>query len=148
MAKTTTTTKTPAAKTSPAKGKPAAKTTQAPAAPAPTLAYTLIDGFRPTAGGRLFAHTMAVFQLTGLLDGKHAPSSTLTRALGNTAMAYHAGKFETTPAGKTLTPAGLAFFNARGHNAEWRARFVSVLSTGKPDGDMVKNESGIKALAK
>lgn len=142
MAKTTQTTK-PAAKTI-AKGKPAAKTTQAPQAPAQTLAYHLAEGFRPSAGGRLFAHTMAVFSLTGLDAGKEAPTSTLAKALGNTAMAYHAGKFETTAEGKKLTPQGLAFFNARGCNAEWKARFMSVLSTGKPDGDMVKVETGIK----
>ena len=140
----------------PAQGKPAGKTksatkpAQAPAeaSPAPTLAYTLAEGFRPTAGGRLFAHTMAVFSLLGLNEGKRAPTATLARALGSTAMAYHAGKFDTNADGKTLTPSGLAFFAARGANAEWVAKFASVLSTGKPDGDMVKNESGIKAIAK
>jgi hypothetical protein len=63
---------------------------------------------------KLFAHTAAWMELTGLIEGKSAPVE-LIRALGGSALAYHTkqGNFEQSQGMVKLTVKGLNHFKAR-----------------------------------
>ena len=110
----------------------------------PALKYALIDYCRPSAGGALFAHTQAFFELSGLSTGGAYAKAKALQVIGNTAIKYHSsnGNFETTDQGLKLTAKGQAFFAIRPINAELKNAFIEVMTTGKPnDKANVKAES-------
>ena len=129
-------------KTLATKGKPKA---------ASAIGYKLTAGFgRPVSGAALHAHTQAVLELSGLAKGKSASKSMLTAVMGETAIRYNVkeGKFAIDDKGAVvLTPAGAASFKARNPDAAVVEAFKTMLSTGKVDGKIVKNQDAIQKIA-
>jgi hypothetical protein len=118
---------------------------------ATSIRFVLKDGFRPSAGARLASHTAAVLGLSGMIDGATVPAAELRQMIGDTAFGYHSrkGNIERTDKGCKLSNHGQQLFMARvGVDPEMIVAFERVLSTGKPDGNMVKNADAIKALTK
>jgi hypothetical protein len=124
--------------------KPVAAAT-APAAP--KLAFTVLDGFRPSAGAMLFAHTDAFLTLSGLKDGGSYPKAKTVASIGARAVKYHTAQdnIEQTADGIRLTSKGAMLFAARTIDAEMAKGFSEVLSEGKAN-NVVKNQAGIKAI--
>lgn len=119
--------------------KPAAKrAAKAAAAPVVTLAYGLKDGYRPGAGRLLFAFTYAWLASSGLTAGGALQRETAEKVAGGTAIKYHLGNgnLSDSKGSLTLTPAGKAFFAARGVDAKAADAFCEALRTGKPNPDI------------
>lgn len=127
--------------------KSASKGTQAPASAtqAPALTHVIKNGFRPSAGAALYAHTQAFLELSGMAEGKAVPRATVSKAIGDTATKYHVAQcnMEATPEGLTLTERGQVLFSTRSINPEMLKAFKGILTTGKADGTLIKNQSGI-----
>ena len=106
---------------------------------------------RPGSGVLLFAYTEAALQLLGMYDGAAVEKQLLAKVMGLTAISYHTAK-GTLARGDdgrySLTRAGLAFFTERKAKAAAAdiKGWVSVLSTGKADGTIVKNPDMLVAI--
>ncbi len=104
---------------------------------------------------KLFAHTAAWLQLTGLIDGESAPVE-LIAALGGSALRYHTGQGNMVQQNGmvSLTDKGTNKFIARqhgGHGAYDQAdmdAYMLMMMSGENDGHLIKYAGNIKALAK
>lgn len=145
------------AKTKPATKSIAAKTSgkkthaqtpqKATSARVPALRYSISRDVRPTAGRMLYAHTMAFLELSGMLDLKPVPASTVRVCIGETAVKWHADRMVSTDKGLRLTASGRDYFIQRGADKELVTAFTEVLSEGKTsDKAHVKNAAFIKAI--
>jgi hypothetical protein len=124
---------------------PAQASKQAPA----KLAYHIAQGFRPMSGAKLFAHTAAFLDLSGISEKKPVARALAVRVMGQTAVKYHTerGNFHHAAEGLFLTVIGTEYLRKmRAVDPELRAAFVEVLSTGKPNDKVCKNPIGIKAI--
>lgn len=133
--------------------------------PAPTqdglrLTHAIKDGFRPSAGAALFAHT-SVFLTHARLDKQPMPSALVDTFLGARAIAYHKaqGNLVTVAdkrnadgslihrGGLMLTPDGIALFAKRKPDAELYSAFENVLCRGEVDDRVVKNPAALIQVA-
>lgn len=118
--------------------------------------FVITQAARPSAGTRLASYTEAWLQLSGVADGKAIPAQQAKLIMGDTAYGYHVrkGNFEKTTDGFKLTPQGEAHFAIGVNNRlirpepEMVKAFIACMSTGKPDGEMVKNPDFIKPISK
>ncbi len=102
---------------------------------------------------KLFAHTAAWLQLTGLIDGESAPVELVT-ALGGSALRYHTaqGNMIQSNGQVSLTEKGTAKFIARqfgGHGAYDQGdmdNYMLMMMTGESDGHLIKYASSVKKL--
>lgn len=102
---------------------------------------------------KLFAHTAAWLELTGLIHGQSAPEE-LIRELGGSALAYHTkkGNFTTAQGMTSLTGKGKEKFVARqagGHGAyaqEDMEHYMLMMLSGVNDARLVKNSGAIRKL--
>lgn len=144
-------TKAKAAPKAKAASKPKAKAAaKVAAAPAPVLAFKITTGGKPSAGARLFAHTQAVHDLTGMSKGAKVGRATLRSILGDTAIAYHLkqGNYKLTDNSMVyISELGFATFELRAGKIlpSDYAAFVDILTTGKPN-DLCKNPIFIEAI--
>lgn len=141
-------------KAAPKAAKPAAKRSTAskakPKAATGILFMLSAGSARPVSGANLHAHTQAVLELSGMVKGKGAPKALLARVMGETAVRYNMkeGKFALNEKGEVvLTAAGKAGFETRSPDRNVVELFKSILTTGKPDGAIVKNADLIQKLA-
>lgn len=137
----------PAAKSAKRAAKPAAKS-----APLVTnvLTHGLKNGYRPGAGRLLFAFTAAWLKGTGLTEGNTVQRALAEKIAGGTAIAYHLGNgnLSDSKGVLSLTPAGLAFFAARGVDAKASEAFLEALKSGKPNSEIgLKVEAAFQPLA-
>lgn len=150
------TTKKAAAKPA-AKAKPATKAASAPRkaakakAPAAPQGVRCMVANRPGSGVLLFAYTEAAIQLLGMYDGAEVEKAMLAKVMGQTAINYHVAKatLKRQDNGRyVLTVAGKAFFKERATRAVSTdlAGWLSVLSTGEADGNVVKNPDMLTAI--
>lgn len=159
MAQVTTTTK-PANKTA-SKGaskpaaksaKPAAKSASKPAeAPVSNeVKFHLVAGVRPSSGGLMFAHTLAFLRASGLIEGGSIPAATARKVLGDTAVTHHTKKTAQMildGASIKLSPTGGNYFSDRPSISPADVdAYREILTTGKPDGRLVKVDWGVKAI--
>lgn len=104
---------------------------------------------------KLFAHTAAWLELSGLIHGKAAPVE-LIKELGGSALSYHTkqGNMQQSQGFVTLTSKGMDKFKARqqgGHGAylqEDMEHYMLMIMSGVKDDRLVKSEGAIKRLAK
>jgi len=132
--------------TQPAKG----RTVRAAQPAKAKLAFSMLQGFRPMSGAALYAHTAAVIDLLNMRKGAKIPRATLTKILGETAVKHHltkTGMFDIDERGVYLSALGMVNPHWVSTDPELTAACVKVLTTGQPDGQIVKNPIGIKALA-
>lgn len=116
--------------------------------PSDRIAYALRDGFRPSAGGMLFAYTYAWLQASGLIDGGSITRARAVSIAGSTAIDYHAnktGRFQTEGQSIKLAPGAANFFADRHHDPKIREAYARLLTTGE-GGDVAKNPAGIRKL--
>lgn len=148
--------KAPKAATKAAAAKPAAKAAQKPqtkAKPAAKakLAYCLTAGAaRPASGARLYAHTQAVLDLTGLVKGAAVDKSLLVKVMGDQAVRYNVSKgaFAIDNGKVSLTVAGKAAFESRIAKLDTALvdAYKAVMSEGKPVESVCKNKDLIQAV--
>jgi hypothetical protein len=141
----------------------AAKTTAATTAPAASVVtkaakklaikYT-ITAARPAAGRQLAAFTHAVLEMLDMYKGKKYDRKTLTDIIGSRAVAYHL----TTTCALEMDDNGIGlsgdygkdFFMQRATNKAFDpqdvADYKTILTTGKADNRLVKNQNFIKAI--
>jgi len=142
MAKTTVvqTTEKPARRVTARKTATKTATKAAPAAeldlrkePATKAFFHLKSIARPKQGGRLFAHTQAVFELFGMLKGKSVAYKRLEVFIGTKALSYHVGNgnLMNEMGDVHLTKQGRDVFAKRKVNREEVDAFLSVFKTGK-----------------
>ncbi len=108
---------------------------------------------RPVAGRLLAAHTEAVLELLGMYNGKSVPRETLVKIIGTRAVSYHLTQqctFEMNDDGITLSGFGQGFFGVRKHTNMFDpqdvAGYKAILTTGKADDRLIKNQAHIKAI--
>lgn len=147
----------------PAAAKPAAKATPKPAqskkkAGRVSAAYGLATHIRPGSGKALQAHTEAVLQFFKLNSkGGQVMKADLIKVMGATAVAYHAnplqGNFvEVEPGVLALSERGRLVFADRASkfaddSLSLVATYLAILTTGKPDGKVVKDSTFINKFA-
>ncbi len=113
--------------------------------------FFIHQGTRPASGKLLQAHTEAALQFFGMYDGAQVAKKELVKVMGATAVAYHLGNATRNMAdtdGKiSLTAIGRGTFTARqaGLDEKATAAYLSILKTGKADGNFVKNQALIFA---
>ena len=103
---------------------------------------------------KLFAHTAAWLELSGLIHGKAAPAD-LIKDLGGSALSYHTkqGNMAQSQGLVTLTGKGMDKFKARqegGHGAyaqEDMEHYMLMMMAGEKDDRLVKSAGAIKRLA-
>lgn len=103
---------------------------------------------------KLFAHTAAWLELTGLIHGSKAPEG-LIKELGGSALAYHMkqGNFTVSQGMASLTSKGKEKFIARqagGHGAyaqEDMDHYMLMMLSGVTDDRLVKSAGAIRKLA-
>lgn len=118
---------------------------QAIGAAFPSVKFVLIG--RPARGNALFAHTAAAFEALGLFRGESVSRNTMLRVWGETALKYHADKFERTESGYALNDEGFSKFGEwRTVDPEQAAVFFSMLTTGKGGESLPKAYQGVKPL--
>jgi hypothetical protein len=111
----------------------------------PSVKYVLIG--RPARGNALFAHTAAAFEALGLFRGESVSRQTMLRVWGDTALKYHADKFERTESGYALNDEGFSKFGEwRTVDPEMAAVFFSMLTTGKGGENLPQSYQGVKPL--
>ena len=132
--------------------KPAAKpaTKKATKAKAPKGVKVMVVN-RPGSGVLLFAYSEAALQLLGMYDGAAVEKQMLAKVMGLTAISYHTAKGTLVRGDDgrySLTRAGVAFFTERKAKAAAAdiKGWLSVLSTGKADGTIVKNPDMLVAI--
>ena len=114
-----------------------AKSTKAvKAAASPGVFFALVEGARPVAGARLYAHTHAVLKFLGLLGGKSALRVAAEALMGKTAVDYHVSheNLALKDSKVKLTPRGVANFKARVESGrvdvDMADAFLAAFSTG------------------
>lgn len=113
--------------------------------------YFIHQGTRPASGKLLQAHTEAALQFFGMYDGAQVAKKELVKVMGATAVAYHLGNATRnmidTEGKISLTAIGRGTFTARqaGLDEKATAAYLSILKTGKADGNYVKNQDLIFA---
>jgi hypothetical protein len=123
--------------------------TETPPVEVKAIRFHIAEGFRPTAGDRLFAHTAVFLETSGMLTGTPVPSAHVRTVLGARAIKWHTGNgnFEDTPKGLALSEQGKANFAKRKVSAELKAAFEAVLQRGElNDAAGIKNPIAIKAI--
>ena len=129
------------AEKTPAKAKPAQAKVK--------LGFVMLQGFRPSNGNALYAHTAAVIDLMNMRKGAKVPRATLTKIMGETAVKHHlntTGFLAQDATGVSLSAIGRDNPHWLKVDPELHAACVAVLTTGKVDARIIKNPSGIKAL--
>lgn len=102
---------------------------------------------RPSRGNALFAHTAAAFAALGLDQGAAVPRNTMLRVWGETALKYHADKFNRGEGGYSLNDFGFSFFQeAREVDPEMAAIFYKMLTEGKGGESLPRAYQGLKPL--
>lgn len=105
---------------------------------------------------KLFAHTAAWLEMTGLIHGKSAPVE-LIRALGGSALAYHTkqGNMSQSQGMVSLTAKGLNKFKARydasqgqGFAEEDKEHYMLMMMEGVTDDRLVKSAGAIVPASK
>ena len=120
--------------------------------PSNAAKFALSQGFRPSAGAALFAHTEAFLTLSGMYAGATLPRSTVVRFMGETAVKHHlnsTGFFAQDVLGVHISAMGMDAFKLRTIDPEMLAGFTDILSTGKTARTMsatFTNPIGIKAV--
>lgn len=137
---TKTATKSRAAK--PAKS--AAKPAQEPVRAAFYLNY------RPSAGGTLFAYTLAWLQIEGLIDGGSMDLGRARKLAGGTTIGWHQakGRFVIGAGTLKLAQGAANFFGDRAHSAAEREQFAEFLTTGKATGVVERFTKGAGNVGK
>jgi hypothetical protein len=113
------------------------------------LAFFIRDSARPGAGSRLFAYTMAWLQGSGLIDGGAIPRGQALKFAGQTAIQYHTTRtmrLVDTAGMISLAPGAANFFADRHHDAKERETYRTILTTGEPDGSLIKQAGAIGKL--
>lgn len=111
----------------------------------PQVTHVLMN--RPQRGNALFAHTAAAFEALGLSRGESIPRQTMLRVWGETALKYHAAKFDHTESGYSLNDEGFSFFQeARTVDPEQAAVFFTMLTTGKGGEALPRAYQAVKPL--
>ena len=114
----------------------------------PALKYCILQGYRPMSGSALFAHTAAFIELTGMTS-KPVARALVARCMGATAVKHHTRStyfFDETEKGLIVSAIGKAAFALRHIDPELKAGFIAVLTMGKPDARVLKNQLGIRAI--
>jgi hypothetical protein len=105
---------------------------------------------------KLFAHTAAWLELTGLIHGKSAPA-TLIADLGGSALRYHTGQgnFETSQGMTKLTAKGMNHFTARQtgtgkqrYEQEDMEHYMLMMMEGIKDDRLIKSDGTIRKVNK
>lgn len=117
------------------------------------IKFVIKPTFRPGSGRNLASFTAAWIALSGMQNGATVPSALVRRIAGDTAFSHHKrlGNFEATPDGVKLTDQGEFHFSDLSTNRNIKTdpelvkAYMSVMSTGKPDGNVIKNPAGIEA---
>ncbi len=133
-------------------------TQEAPASVHPVdarIAYAVRDGFRPTSGAALFAHTAVVLARSGISTTAPIPTALARTLMGDTAYNYHRknGNFDvvgdtpTRKGGLVLTPKGVDAFGKRRPQQEYVSAWENVLLKGETDERVLKNANGIIKVA-
>lgn len=121
------------------------------ATPSGKGALYFISANRPASGALLHAHTEAFFRIYGMHKAGGAPLSTARVVLGATAINYHVGaqRFEKRDGKLYMTEAGKIQFGGRLGGIDENAvkAFMSVMTSGKPDGTFVKAAGAIGKVA-
>lgn len=123
-----------------------------------SAAYGLATHIRPGSGKALQAHTEAVLQFFKLNSkGGQVLKADLRRVMGDTAVAYHlkpeiANFVEVEPGVIALSERGRLVFADRASkfaddSLSLVATYLSILTTGKPDGKVVKDATFINKFA-
>lgn len=133
-----------------AAAKPAAKkatATKTARKPVSKIKHFLVTG-RPVSGANLQAFTAAWMSLTGMDKGKAVEKALIEKVAGATAIAYHVktGRLQNKDGLLSLTDGGKLHFQARQPEEETVKAWQSILTTGKPDGKMIKNAAMIAAI--
>lgn len=110
---------------------------------------------RGSGAAKLFAHTAAWLELSGLIHGASAPVELIT-ALGGSALNYHTkqGNMVQSQGLVTLSEKGMNKFKAResgGHGAyaiEDMQHYVLMMMSGEHDERLVRHAGNIKQLSK
>ena len=135
--------------------KTAAKSASKPTA-AKAKQYKDIEyNVRGSGAAKLFAHTAAWLDLSGLIHGGKAPVE-LIEALGGSALRYHTkqGNMVQSQGMVTLSDKGMNKFKAResgGHGAyaeEDKQHYALMMMSGEHDDRLIRHAGNIKALSK
>ena len=113
------------------------------------LGFFIRDSARPGAGSKLFAYTMAWLQGSGLIDGGAIPRGQALKLAGQTAIQYHTTRtmrLVDTAGMISLAPGAANFFADRHHDAKERETYRTILTTGEPDGSLIKQAGAIGKL--
>jgi ribosomal protein S11 len=110
---------------------------------------------RGSGAAKLFAHTAAWLELSGLIHGGKAPVE-LIEALGGSALRYHTkqGNMAQSQGMVSLTDKGMNKFKAResgGHGAyaeEDKQHYALMMMSGEHDDRLVRYAGNIKQLGK
>jgi hypothetical protein len=134
-----------------------AKAQSKPLAKAQTGDWTQINYIvRGDGAAKLFAHTAAWLELTGLIHGKSAPED-LVRELGGSALRYHTrqGNFVSSQGMTSLTPKGMNHFSARQtgtgrqtYAQEDMEHYMLMMMEGIKDDRLIKSEGTIRKIVK
>lgn len=99
--------------------------------------YAMVEGARPRAGARLYAHTHAALVFLGLFSGKSALRAAVEALIGKPAVKYHvdAANLAEKAGSVKLTPRGVKNFKARVEtdrfDPDMAAAFVEAFSKKK-----------------
>lgn len=135
--------------------KPAVKKAGAQAAKKPYVS-PIAFVVRGDGARKLFAHTAAWLEMTGLIQGKSAPVE-LIRALGGSALSYHtkAGNMAQSQGMVSLTAKGLNHFRARYDGSEGqnfanedKEHYMLMMMEGITDDRLVKSQGAIVPASK
>lgn len=115
------------------------KTVTVKAAPVskPVKFYTMADGHRPAAGGRLFAFTEAALSFLGLREGKKANKQAVVALIGPRAVQHHTTNKNFAESGDklSLTKQGQEKFQGRVDGKMFEAKaykaYAAAIKSGK-----------------
>lgn len=140
-----------------AKAAPRAASAKKTGAKAGTVSarFGLAAFVRPQSGKALQCHTQAVLEFFGLDKGASANKRDLRNVMGDTAVAYHLkatvanfqekdGMISLSVRGKTVFASRVEAFNDQ--DKALVKTFLSVMTTGKPDGRWAKDKTFINSF--
>ena len=110
-------------------------------AQSPAIKFRMLQGFRPQAGGLLYAHSAAFIKLTGMREGRRVSAEFFKLVMGPVAYRHHVdannprwtGFMVQTDKGVELTEGGKMNTHWINANPEHVAAFIDILSTGSTD---------------
>lgn len=123
---------------------------------APTMAFIVKGGARPGQGANLYAFTKAWLECTGMADGAAIPRSMAEKIAGATMVGYHLkqGNLDLSDKGLILTSMGKALLVNGACETKRRTidpatvdAWKGIFSTGKPDGNLIKNPDSLSKVA-